>query len=121
MTRCFGPTLKRQSRVWFPAERYQHLESLKTVHVGIAFILLICKWLDRIYNPGQNFWDTNVTARQNEAFSISPPHGAVLTLIIQVLFEHNQHCLAIGEMGTAEIGSHNNIPKLFQEVEYEFI
>ena len=25
------------------------------------------------YNPGQNSWDTNAIARQNEAFSLSPP------------------------------------------------
>ena len=66
------------------------------------------------YNPGQNSWDTNPIARQNEAFSLSPPPllpSAVLTFCIQVLFQHNQHC--VGERETAQMGSYNNIPKLF--------
>ena len=70
------------------------------------------------YNPGQNSWDTNVKARQIQA-SPPPPPGAVLTLCIQALIQHNQHCL--GERGTAEIARHNNIPKLLQEVKYELI
>ena len=45
--------------------------------------------------------------------------GAVLTLCIQALIQHNQHCY--GETGTAEIAPYNNIPKLLQEVEYELI
>ena len=60
------------------------------------------------YNPGQNVWNTNATARQNEVFSSPPPPPpprAVLSLTIQVLFRHNQHCL--GERGTAKIGSYN--------------
>ena len=38
-------------------------------------------------------------------------------LCIQFLFQHNQHCLR--GRGTVEIGFHNNIPKFFQEIEYE--
>ena len=44
------------------------------------------------YNPGQNPFATNATARQNEAFSLPPPPsppsapGVVLTLYIQVSF-----------------------------------
>ena len=42
------------------------------------------------YNPGQNSWDTNAIARQIEASSLPPfPLGAVLTLCIQVLVQHN--------------------------------
>ena len=64
------------------------------------------------YNPGQNSWDTNAIACQIEASSLPPlPLGAMLTLCIQVLIQHNQHCL--GERGTAEIAPYNNIPKLF--------
>ena len=59
------------------------------------------------YNPGQNSWDANAIARQNEAFSLSPPPQCG----VEVLFQDNQHCL--GERGTAEIGSYNNISKLF--------
>ena len=72
------------------------------------------------YNPGQNFFATNATARQNEAFSLPPPPpapGAVLKFCIQVCF--NTINTAWG--GTVEIGSHNNIPKLFQQVEYQLI
>ena len=41
------------------------------------------------YNPGQNPFATNATARQNEAFSLPPSPsvpGVVLTLCIQVCF-----------------------------------
>ena len=81
------------------------------------------------YNPGQNPFATNATARQNEAFSLPPPPppsapGVVLTLYIQVSF--NTINTAWGGRGggrreTVETGSHNNIPKLFQWVEYELI
>ena len=75
------------------------------------------------YNPGQNAWDTNAIARQIQASSLPPPPhthtGAVLTLRIQALIQHNQHCY--GERGTAEIAPYNNIPKLLQEAEYELI
>ena len=58
------------------------------------------------YNPGQNSWDTNAIARQIQA---SPPTpGAVFTLCIQDLIQHNQHYL--GERGTAEIAPYNNSP-----------
>ena len=69
------------------------------------------KWF---YNPGQNSWDTNAIACQIEASSLPPPPsplGAMLMLCIQVLIQHNQHCL--GERGTAEIAPDNNIPQLF--------
>ena len=76
------------------------------------------------YNPGQNSFATNATARQNEAFpSPSPPPpftpGAVLMLCIQVCFNTINTAWGVG--GTVEIGSHNNIPKVFQEVEYKLI
>ena len=45
--------------------------------------------------------------------------GAVLTLCIQICF--NTINTAWGGGGTVEIGSHNNIPKVFQEVEYKLI
>ena len=60
----------------------------------------------RDYNPGQNSWATNAIARQIEASSLPLPLGAVLTLCIQVLIQHNQHCL--GERGTAEIAPYRN-------------
>ena len=71
------------------------------------------------YNPGQNSWDPNTIARQIEASSLPPSPGAVLTLRSQDLIQHNQHRL--GERGTAEIASYNNIPKLFQEVKCVFV
>ena len=72
------------------------------------------------YNLGQNSWDTNAIARQIEASSSPlPSPGAVLTLCIQVLIQHNQHCL--GERGTAEIAPYNNMLKLLREVKYELI
>lgn len=58
-----------------------------------------------IYNPGQISWDTthqyNTPTRQIEASSLShSSSGAVLMLCIQVLIQHNQHCM--GERGTAD-------------------
>jgi len=64
------------------------------------------------YNHGLNSWDKNTTACQNEAFFLSLlPPSAVLVLYIQVLFQQNQRSL--GEKGTAEIGSYNNIDPSF--------
>ena len=60
------------------------------------------------------FSQANAIAFQIEASSLPPPPfplGAMLALCIQVLIQHNQHCL--GERGTAEIAPYNNIPKLF--------
>ena len=71
------------------------------------------------YNAGQNSCATNATARQNEAFSLPPPPRCSVDVMHSSLFQHNQHCL--GKKGTVEIGSYNNIPKLFKEVEYELI
>ena len=39
----------------------------------------------------------NAIAHQNDTFSLPCHLGAVLTLCIQVLLQHNQHCL--GERG----------------------
>ena len=76
------------------------------------------------YNPGQNPFATNATARQNEAFSLPPPPpsapGVVLTLYVQVSFNTINTAWGRGRE-TVETGSHNNIPKLFQWVEYELI
>ena len=74
------------------------------------------------YNPGQNPFATNATARQNKAFSLPPSApGVVLTLYIQVSFNTFNTAWGGGGRETVETGSHNNIPKLFQWVEYELI
>ena len=55
------------------------------------------------YNPGQNPFATNATARQNEAFSLPPPPPLRPRRSVDVIhssfFQHNQHCLGGGGGG----------------------
>ena len=56
------------------------------------------------YNPGQDPFATNATARQNEAFSLPPPPPPLrprrsVDVIHSSFFQHNQHCLGGGGRG----------------------
>ena len=72
---------------------------------GVCRLTFSTPW-ERNYNPGQNSWETNATAGENDAFSLPP--GLVLSLWLQIFF--NTINIAEGT-GTAETGSFNNISK----------
>ena len=48
------------------------------------------------YNPGQTSWDTNPIARQNEAFSLSPPPQCSVD-VLHSSFVSTQSTLPRGE------------------------
>ena len=44
------------------------------------------------YNHGQNSWDINPTAGENDAFSLPPSPRFSVDVTASNLFQHNQHC-----------------------------
>lgn len=52
--------------------------------------------------------------KEGMGVGLTSPHspGAVLLLVVQVLFQNNRHSL--GERGAAEIGSYNKITKFLK-------
>ena len=72
------------------------------------------------YNPGQNSWDTSAMARQNETFPPPPSPSSLCNVdVLHSSSSVSTQSVLLGERGTAEIGFYNNIPKIFQEIEYE--
>ena len=62
-----------------------------------------------VYNPGQNTWDINATAGENDTFSL-PPSPPVQCWRYGFKSFSTQSTLLRGG-GTAETGSFNNISK----------